>query len=42
MPILGGTGVFRLARGVAIANTYYFNMTTFDAIVEYNVALLHY
>uniref|UniRef100_A0A7N0T8Z0 Dirigent protein n=1 Tax=Kalanchoe fedtschenkoi TaxID=63787 RepID=A0A7N0T8Z0_KALFE len=42
MPILGGTGAFRLARGVAIANTYLLNMTTFDAIVEYNVAILHY
>uniref|UniRef100_A0A7N0V7T3 Dirigent protein n=1 Tax=Kalanchoe fedtschenkoi TaxID=63787 RepID=A0A7N0V7T3_KALFE len=40
MPILGGTGLFRLARGVAIANTYY--SKGFDAIVEYNVAFLHY
>uniref|UniRef100_A0A7N0UYX4 Dirigent protein n=1 Tax=Kalanchoe fedtschenkoi TaxID=63787 RepID=A0A7N0UYX4_KALFE len=39
MPILGGTGLFRLARGVAIANTYY--TKGFDVIVEYNVAFLH-
>lgn len=40
MSISGGTGVFRLAKGVATANTYF--ITNLDAIVEYNVAVLHY
>ncbi|KAH7832965.1 hypothetical protein Vadar_001838 [Vaccinium darrowii] len=42
MPIVGGSGVFRLARGIATAKTYWFNATTGDAIVEYNVVVLHY
>lgn len=42
MPIVGGTGVFRLARGMATAKTYFLNTTTGDAIVEYNVLVIHY
>ncbi|XP_057966595.1 dirigent protein 23-like [Malania oleifera] len=42
MPIVGGTGVFRFARGFATAKTHYLNLTTGDAIVEYNVMVLHY
>ncbi|KAL3621361.1 hypothetical protein CASFOL_036273 [Castilleja foliolosa] len=42
MPIVGGSGVFRLARGVATAQTVWFNVTTGDAVVEYNVFVLHY
>lgn len=42
MPILGGTGVFRLATGIATAKTYAFNATTGAAVVEYNVILLHH
>ncbi|CAN4123506.1 unnamed protein product [Withania somnifera] len=42
MPIIGGSGVFRLAQGVATAKTYWFNTTSGDAIVEYNVMVLHY
>ncbi|KAF9622160.1 hypothetical protein IFM89_030018 [Coptis chinensis] len=42
LPIVGGTGLFRFARGVAIANTYNFNSTTGDAVVEYNVTAIHY
>ncbi|XP_048128315.1 dirigent protein 23-like [Rhodamnia argentea] len=42
MPIIGGTGVFRLASGVATAKTYFFNLTTGDAIVEYKVIAMHY
>ncbi|KAI3863634.1 hypothetical protein MKX03_031685 [Papaver bracteatum] len=42
MPIVGGTGVFQLARGNAVARTHWFNLTTGDAIVEYNVTVLHY
>ncbi|KAL7002575.1 hypothetical protein U1Q18_003727 [Sarracenia purpurea var. burkii] len=42
MPIVGGSGVFRLARGVATAKTYWYNATTGDVIVEYNVFVIHY
>ncbi|XP_061342177.1 dirigent protein 23 [Gastrolobium bilobum] len=41
MPIVGGTGLFRMARGYAIAKTYWFDPTTGDAIVGYNVTLVH-
>ncbi|KAK7258041.1 hypothetical protein RIF29_32436 [Crotalaria pallida] len=41
MPIVGGTGLFRLARGYALAKTYWLDPTTGDAIVGYNVTLLH-
>ncbi|CAK9162076.1 unnamed protein product [Ilex paraguariensis] len=37
MAIVGGTGVFRLARGIATAKTFTFNTTSGDAVVEYNV-----
>ncbi|GKV25886.1 hypothetical protein SLEP1_g35267 [Rubroshorea leprosula] len=42
MPIVGGTGLFRFARGYAQARTNTFNLTTGDACVEYNVYVLHY
>ncbi|CAL5399732.1 unnamed protein product [Camellia sinensis] len=42
MPIIGGSGVFRLARGIVTAKTYFLNTTTGDAVVEYNVDALHY
>ncbi|KAL2254863.1 dirigent protein 21-like [Sesamum indicum] len=42
MPIVGGSGVFRLARGIATANTVWFNATSQDAVVEYSVIVLHY
>ncbi|OIV99564.1 hypothetical protein TanjilG_17374 [Lupinus angustifolius] len=41
MPIVGGTGLFRLARGYALAKTNWFDPTTGDAIVGYNVTLFH-
>ncbi|KAJ8631572.1 hypothetical protein MRB53_024895 [Persea americana] len=41
MPIVGGTGLFRFARGVAIAKKYFFNDTTGVAIVD-NVTVLHF
>ncbi|KAL8204819.1 hypothetical protein R6Q57_010442 [Mikania cordata] len=42
MPIVGGSGVFRFARGYALAKTYSFNTTSGDAVVEYNVYVQHY
>ena len=42
MPIIGGLGVFRLARGVASAKLRSFNMTTGIALIEYNVVVIHY
>ena len=42
MAIVGGSGLFRFARGYAQARTYFFNRTSLDAIVEYNVYVLHY
>ncbi|XP_021900453.1 dirigent protein 23-like [Carica papaya] len=41
MPIVGGTGIFRLARGYAVAKTYWFDAKTGDAIVGYNVTVIH-
>ncbi|KAK6786920.1 hypothetical protein RDI58_015445 [Solanum bulbocastanum] len=42
MPIVGGTGLFRFARGYALAHTFWFDVKTGDAIVEYNVFVQHY
>ncbi|MED6130457.1 hypothetical protein PIB30_000957 [Stylosanthes scabra] len=42
MPIVGGSGLFRFARGYALAKTYFFNVTAQNAIVEYNVYVFHY
>lgn len=42
LPIIGGSGVFRLARGVVTLQTYFFNFTMGLAIVEMNVVALHY
>ncbi|KAH7833060.1 hypothetical protein Vadar_002759 [Vaccinium darrowii] len=39
MAIVGGTGLFRMARGYASAKTYYMNPLTGNAIVGYNVTL---
>ncbi|GAV80544.1 Dirigent domain-containing protein [Cephalotus follicularis] len=41
MPIIGGTGIFRLARGYALAQTHWIDFTTGDAIVGYNVTVVH-
>ncbi|XP_047316698.1 dirigent protein 22-like [Impatiens glandulifera] len=37
MPIVGGTGVFRMARGYCLAKTY--SMDQMDAVVGYNVTI---
>ncbi|XP_057807747.1 dirigent protein 22-like [Salvia miltiorrhiza] len=42
LPVVGGTGVFRLARGIITLQTYFFNFTMALAIVEINVVALHY
>ncbi|PON76176.1 Disease resistance response protein [Parasponia andersonii] len=42
LPIVGGSGLFRFARGYAQARTYKLNTTSLDAIFEYNVYVLHY
>lgn len=42
MPIVGGSGVFRFARGYAQAKTHTFDVKTGNAVVEYNVYVFHY
>ncbi|PIA25256.1 hypothetical protein AQUCO_12000003v1 [Aquilegia coerulea] len=42
MPIIGGSGLFRFARGYVQARTHLFNINNGDATVEYNVYVLHY
>ncbi|TXG64799.1 hypothetical protein EZV62_011793 [Acer yangbiense] len=41
MSIVGGTGIFRLARGYVIAQTHWFEPAFGDAIVGYNVTIVH-
>ncbi|XAR63841.1 hypothetical protein NMG60_11023958 [Bertholletia excelsa] len=40
MPVVGGTGIFRLARGYCLAKT--FSTHQMDAVIGYNVTLIHY
>ncbi|KAJ4844180.1 hypothetical protein Tsubulata_041482, partial [Turnera subulata] len=42
MPIVGGSGVFRFSRGYALARTYSFDLVSLNAIVGYDVFVLHY
>ncbi|XP_059668551.1 dirigent protein 22-like [Cornus florida] len=42
LPVVGGSGLFRFARGYAQAKTHTFNTTSGDAVVEYNVFVFHY
>ncbi|GMJ02282.1 hypothetical protein like AT5G49040 [Hibiscus trionum] len=42
MPIVGGSGLFRFARGYAQAKTHAYDFKTGDAVVEYNVYVFHY
>ncbi|XP_059651943.1 dirigent protein 22-like [Cornus florida] len=42
MPIVGGCGLFRYARGYALAHTIWLDYKTGDATVEYNVYVMHY
>ncbi|KAI3827061.1 hypothetical protein L1987_01123 [Smallanthus sonchifolius] len=41
MPVIGGSGVFRFARGYALANTVRYNPKTGNAVVQYNVTVMH-
>ncbi|KAK3446850.1 dirigent protein 22 [Eucalyptus grandis] len=42
MPIVGGSRLFRFARGYAQARTHLLDLQTGDAVVEYNVYVFHY
>ncbi|GLJ04900.1 hypothetical protein SUGI_0005980 [Cryptomeria japonica] len=42
MPIVGGSGKFRLARGYALTQTHSFDIKSGNAIVHYNVTVHHY
>ncbi|CAI9764341.1 unnamed protein product [Fraxinus pennsylvanica] len=44
LPIVGGTGVFRFARGSAVTNTYSFDTATNKAkgVLEYTLFVIHY
>ncbi|XP_057482936.1 dirigent protein 22-like [Actinidia eriantha] len=42
MSVIGGTGLFRFARGYVEVRTHKFNITTGDAVVEYNIYVMHY
>ncbi|KDP34474.1 hypothetical protein JCGZ_12757 [Jatropha curcas] len=42
MPIVGGSRVFRFARGYAQARTHVFDPKTLTAVVEYDVYVSHY
>ncbi|XP_051136396.1 dirigent protein 22-like [Andrographis paniculata] len=42
LPIVGGTGVFRLARGISTWQTYYYDVAAGNATLEISVTVLHY
>ncbi|CAH8348922.1 unnamed protein product [Eruca vesicaria subsp. sativa] len=42
MPVVGGSGMFRFARGYVEARTKLFDLESGVAIVEYNCYVLHY
>lgn len=42
MPVIGGSGLFRFARGYVQARTHALDLKTGDAVVEYTCYVLHY
>ncbi|XP_024960954.1 dirigent protein 21-like [Cynara cardunculus var. scolymus] len=42
MPIVGGSGLFRFARGYVLATTHSLNLSSGDAVVKHDVYVLHY
>ncbi|KAF7127526.1 hypothetical protein RHSIM_Rhsim11G0189100 [Rhododendron simsii] len=42
IPVVGGAGFFRMARGVALLKTFFFDAPRGNATVEYNVIVHHY
>ncbi|XP_008783384.1 dirigent protein 22-like [Phoenix dactylifera] len=42
MPVIGGSGLFRLARGYVQAKTHNLDMKSGNAVVEYNCFVFHY
>lgn len=42
MPVVGGSRIFRFARGYVKARTMSFDFKSGDATVEYNCYVLHY
>ncbi|XVF67885.1 hypothetical protein PTKIN_Ptkin10aG0157900 [Pterospermum kingtungense] len=42
LAIVGGRGKFKMAKGFANLKTYFVNFTSGDAIVEYNMTVIHY
>lgn len=42
MAIVGGTGVFRLARGIVAYRTYFYNISSGDSTVEVDLVVSHY
>ncbi|MCH94726.1 disease resistance response protein, partial [Trifolium medium] len=42
LPVIGGSGIFRFAKGYAEATTHFLDTKTGDATTEYNVYVTHY
>ncbi|XP_068658224.1 dirigent protein 22-like [Aristolochia californica] len=42
MPVVGGTGLFRWARGYSLARTYFSDIKVGNAVLEFDVYVLHY
>lgn len=42
MPVIGGSGLFRFGRGYVQASTHTFDLKTGDAVIMYNVYVMHY